>query len=272
MSISADIAPHLPYLRRFARDLCGSQEGGDAYVVAVLESVLADAWGFADGLDTKVALYQRFLKVWNALDVNRRQSADADHDAAATSLQALTPRARQAFLLTTVEGFPIDQAAAILEASPEAISGLIEQAGREIAERVATEVLIIEDEPFIALDLEELVEGLGHRVTSLARTHQEAVTQAHARPPGLVLADVHLADGSSGLEAADEILQRNDVPVIFITAFPERLLTGARPEPTFLITKPISPEMVQAVISQALFFGMRPQRTASRHPGLQMSA
>jgi hypothetical protein len=42
--------------------------------------------------------------------------------------------------------------------------------------------------------------------------------------------------------------------VIFITAYPERLLTGERPEPTFLITKPFQPEIVKAVISQALFF------------------
>jgi hypothetical protein len=54
-----------------------------------------------------------------------------------------------------------------------------------------------------------------------------------------------------------DILQRYDVPVIFITAFPERLLTGERPEPTFLITKPFQPETVKAAIGQALFFHPR---------------
>jgi CheY-like chemotaxis protein len=257
MSISAAIAPHLPYLRRFARALTGSQGGGDACVVAVLESVLADQSGFEANCDTKIALYRRFLQIWNVLDVNKRESDTEERDIAARSLEALTPRPRQAFLLTTMEGFPIDRAAAILQASPDVMADLIDQAGREIAEQVATDVLIIEDEPFIALDLEELVSDLGHRVTSLARTHSEAVAQAHAKPPGLVLADVQLADGSSGLEAANEILQHYEVPVIFITAFPERLLTGSRPEPTFLITKPFDTGMVQAVISQALFFGIR---------------
>jgi hypothetical protein len=42
------------------------------------------------------------------------------------------------------------------------------------------------------------------------------------------------------------------VPVIFITAFPDRLLTGERPEPTFLITKPFDPEILNVAISQAL--------------------
>ncbi|MNL71833.1 two-component response regulator [compost metagenome] len=70
----------------------------------------------------------------------------------------------------------------------------------------------------------------------------------------MVLADIQLADGSSGIDAVNEILQDDTVPVIFITAFPERLLTGERPEPTFLVTKPFNPDMVKALISQALFF------------------
>ena len=72
--------------------------------------------------------------------------------------------------------------------------------------------------------------------------------------PGLILADIQLADGSSGLDAVNELLRTFEVPVIFITAYPERFLTGERPEPTYLITKPFLPETVQATIGQALFF------------------
>ena len=75
--------------------------------------------------------------------------------------------------------------------------------------------------------------------------------------PGLILADIQLADGSSGIDAAYEILQRIYSPLIFITAYPERLLTGDRVEPTFIITKPFKPEMVKAMVSQALFFDLR---------------
>jgi len=118
-------------------------------------------------------------------------------------------------------------------------------------------ILIIEDEPIIAMDLEALVEGLGHRVVGIARTRTEAVTAARRTGPGLILADIQLADGSSGLDAVNDILGDFDVPVIFITAYPERLLTGARPEPAFLITKPFRPETLKAIISQALFFRTR---------------
>jgi CheY-like chemotaxis protein len=114
--------------------------------------------------------------------------------------------------------------------------------------------MIIEDEPLIAMDIEQMVESLGHRVTGIARTHAEAVALYNKTQPSMVLADIQLADGSSGIDAVNDILKTSSVPVIFITAFPERLLTGERPEPTFLVTKPFNPDMVKALISQALFF------------------
>ncbi len=114
-------------------------------------------------------------------------------------------------------------------------------------------MLIIEDEPMIAMDLEALVEELGHNVVFNARTQREAVAAIKHHTPGLVLADIRLADGSSGLDAVNDILGICEVPVIFITAYPEQLLTGERPEPTFLIVKPYRPETVKVVVSQALF-------------------
>ena len=141
----------------------------------------------------------------------------------------------------------------------------MEQCGRELAEELATDVLIIEDEVLIALDLEALIAGLGHRVTGVARTHAEAIKLAHANSPGLILADIQLADGSSGLEAVNELMRSFDAPVIFITAYPERFLTGERPEPAFLVSKPFQPAMVSALVSQALFFA-RGGKSSARDP------
>ena len=172
-------------------------------------------------------------------------------------LSHLTPLSREAFLLTTVEEFSIEDAARILECSEAKVRDLVEEAGREITRQVATEVLIIEDEPMIAIDIETIVQSLGHRVHGIARTHDESVALFKSGSPGLVLADIQLADGSSGLEAVNELLRLREVPVIFITSFPERLLTGERPEPTFLLTKPYQPDTVRATISQALFFDER---------------
>jgi CheY-like chemotaxis protein len=262
MTIAAEIAPHLPYLRRFARALNGSQAGGDSYVVATLEALVADPSTFPRDVSARIALYRIFLKLWSSMPVNMVHPNTAVIRAGAVerNIEALTPRPRQAFLLRTVEGFALEEVAAVLDIPVEEATGLIEQAGREIAEQVATDVLIIEDEPIIALDIETLVQELGHTVTGIARTHKEAVALVARKRPGLVLADIQLADGSSGLEAVAEILQSIDLPVIFITAYPERLLTGDRPEPAFLITKPFQPEAVKAAISQALFFDRRSER------------
>jgi DNA-directed RNA polymerase specialized sigma24 family protein/FixJ family two-component response regulator len=270
MTMAHEIAPHLPYLRRFARTLCGRQQSGDAYVVALLESLVADPSLFPHGMDTRAALYRIFLKIWESLDINwaRQPSAAGETEAAALChLEALTPRPRQAFLLTAVEGFTPEETARIMDTDEAGVSRLLDEAGRQIAAMVETDVLIIEDEPLIAMDLESIVTSLGHHICAVARTRTDAIDAVARKQPGLVLADIELADGSSGLDAVNEILAFTDVPVVFVTAHPERLLTGERPEPAFLITKPFSPDLVKALISQALFFDVKaraPKMKAAR--------
>jgi CheY-like chemotaxis protein len=170
--------------------------------------------------------------------------------------------ARQVFLLSAVEGFDRRDIGEILNRSDADVERLFEEANRSISEMIASDILIIEDEPLIALDIEDTITSLGHRSVGIARTHKEAVRLAKEKHPQLVLSDIQLADGSSGIDAVNDILASFDVPVIFITAFPERLLTGERPEPAFLITKPFSPEMVKALIAQALFFDLRSRKAA----------
>ncbi len=258
MSISQAIAPHLPYLRRFARALSGTQAAGDAYVAATLEVLIEDPKVFDTKLDPRVALYRTFTGLWNSVGVNLKpETSEGSANPVDRKLESITPLPRQAFLLGSVEGFSIAEIGLVLGLPESKVEALIDQAGREIAAQVATDVLVIEDEPMIAMDLESIVEGLGHRVMGVARTHGEAVSATAGEKPGLVLADIQLADGSSGLDAVNEMLGHFQVPVIFITAYPDRLLTGERPEPAFLITKPYQPDTVKAIVSQALFFDRR---------------
>jgi DNA-directed RNA polymerase specialized sigma24 family protein len=270
MSVSAVTVPQMPYLRRFARALTGSQVSGDAYAAATLEALLAGREELDDELDPRAGLYRILLKIWSSVPLNLHDPEPDQSDpaqAAARNLGAMTPLPRVAFLLRSMEGFAADQVARILERPVAEVNELIDQAGREIAAQISTDVLIIEDEPVIAMDLEALVEDLGHRVIFIARTHGEAMTAISRHAPGLVLADIRLADGSSGLDAVNEILEHFQVPVVFITAYPERLLTGERPEPAFLIVKPYRAETVRVVVSQALFFNR-----AARAPGKTESA
>ena len=260
MSAAQTVTKYLPYLRRYARALTGSQSSGDAYVAATLETLIKEPDLLTSASQPKIALFQVFTKIWNSVPVNGAKEAGGSALPAEQRISQLTPRPRQAFLLVSLEGFPDEAAAEILGEDLQAFRALVDEAGRELAAEIATDVLIIEDETFIALDLEGLAESLGHRVVGIARTHTEAVKLAKIKEPGLILADIQLADGSSGLDAVNELLGDFEVPVIFITAYPERFLTGQRPEPAFLIAKPFQPATVSAVVSQALFF----QRNATR--------
>ncbi len=256
MSLSTQIAPFLPYLRRYSRALTGSQTSGDAYVAAVLEALIADITIFPGASNDRVALFQLYTKMFGSSSVLIPEpvSPFAWEKRASINLASVSPLARQAFLLVSVEGFRTNEAAEVLGTTESGMNQLLERASEEISRQVATDIMIIEDEPLIAIDIEQMVESLGHRVTGIARTRDEAVALFKASRPSMVLADIQLADGSSGIDAVNDILKNTAVPVIFITAFPERLLTGERPEPTFLVTKPFNPDMVKALISQALFF------------------
>ncbi len=264
MSLSARIAPHLPFLRRFARAATGSQNSGDALVAATLEAVIADVSVFPDLSNDRIALYRVFTKLFTSVNIRvpQPETVSGWESRAAANLSAIAPLPRQAFLLVAVEGFSESEAAEVLDVAEGSFVKLLMEASDEISRQVATDVMIIEDEPLIAMDIEQMVESLGHRVVGTARTHKEAVALFASTRPKMVLADIQLADGSSGIDAVNEILATTPVPVIFITAFPERLLTGERPEPAFLVTKPFNPDMVKALISQALFFDRQAKAAA----------
>jgi CheY-like chemotaxis protein len=263
LSLLDRLGPHLPYVRRYARALTGDQHTGDNYVRVALEALAAGQRTQDEAMSPRVALYNVFHSIWVTSGAQlepRHQEPPEGAEEPSQRLMRIAPRSRQAFLLTALEGFTINETAQILGEDFDEIGALITEAQTEIDAELATDVLIIEDEPVIAADLEALVMELGHRVTGIAATRGEAIDAVGREAPGLILADIQLADGSSGAEAVKDILQHINVPVIFITAFPERLLTGERAEPTFLITKPFQPETVKAAIGQALFF--HPRRTA----------
>ncbi|RJF77955.1 response regulator [Rhodopseudomonas palustris] len=254
MSRSQLVAEHLPLLRRYARALTGSQASGDAYVAAMLEALLQDPSLLDERHGPRAALFRLFAQIWNSVALNDDSEVRSLPMPPERRLSAITPLPRQAFLLLSLEGFSEEEVAFVLNTDVSEVRQLADAAGREMAEEIATDVLIIEDETFIAMDLESLVKNLGHNVIGVARTHSDAIALARTQKPGLILADIQLADGSSGLDAVNELLKTFEVPVVFITAYPERFLTGERPEPAFLISKPFQPAMVSAVASQALFF------------------
>jgi CheY-like chemotaxis protein len=254
--MSQTLAPHLPYLRRYARALTGSQSSGDTHVRAALTALLAGDHSLMEGVPPRVGLYRIFHAIWQSGAEHYDETAQAAAPGRNPEgrLKSLSASKRAALLLTAVEAFSLEEAAFIIDETPEEVEAAILGAQKTIDSQLASKVLIIEDEPIIALDLENLVTELGHKVVAIAATKDDAVAKAKSERPGLVLADINLGEGGSGIDAVSEILASFDIPVIFITAYPEKLLTGERPEPTYLIAKPFLPETVQATVGQALFF------------------
>jgi DNA-directed RNA polymerase specialized sigma24 family protein len=253
--LSDAVALHLPYLRRYARALTGSQYSGDQYALAALETVLVDPSLVSRAINPKAGLFNVFHMVWASAGAPVAEADSTLSAAAQAHMAQLTPNSREALLLSTIEGFSLAEIAAVLSTDVEEVQALVEMAMAEMKNTVAGRVMIIEDEAIIAMDLTAIIETMGHDVTGVARTHREAVKLALEETPDLILDDIQLADNSSGIEAVNEILGHfAHIPVIFVTAFPERLLTGERPEPAFLINKPYTEEQVRSAVSQAMFF------------------
>jgi CheY-like chemotaxis protein len=260
MSIAKAVSPEVASLRRYARALTGSQRSGDRFVAVTLEALLADSAALDHRLPPRLGLYRAFNLIWASAAVIPDGEEVAPLAAKAQErMKTLTPPARQALLLTTIEGFTLEQAGKIMGLSAERIGDLVQEARDTIAGETQARVLIVEDEMLIGLDLQDIVERLGHDVIGVTATASEAIAAAREERPDLILADIQLADGSSGIDAVKQILSEMNCPVIFITSFPDRLLTGERPEPTFLINKPFSEQTVAAAVSQALFFESTPE-------------
>ena len=254
--IATSVAAYLPFLRRYARALTGTQSSGDAYAVATLEAILEDRSVFDTGLSAHVALFKTLHMLWQSTNLTAPGDVAGGLEGEAQKhLSKLTADTREALLLHTIEGFSKSEIADIMSVVESDVAELIDIAHRELSDSVAGRIMIIEDEAIIAMDLEGLVTEMGHTVTGVARTHTGAIELARAEKPDMILADIQLADKSSGIEAVNELLgELGDMPVIFVTAFPERLLTGERPEPAFLITKPYNEDQVRSAVAQAMFF------------------
>jgi len=257
------IGGQLPYLRRYARALTGGQDSGDRYASATLEAILVDASVFSGDLSPKVSLFHAFHVVWASAGSPLGEPDSRFSAIAQGHMATLTPGSREALLLHSLEGFTEGEIAAIMGTDVDEVPDLIGSAQREMQAAIAGRVMVIEDEAIIAMDIAAIVREMGHQVTGIAATRAEAVALAARDRPDLILADIQLADKSSGIDAVNDILRQfDDLPVIFITAFPERLLTGERPEPAFLITKPYSEDQVRSAVSQAMFFSSTETLTA----------
>ena len=240
----------LPYGRRYARALLGSQERGDAVVAAALRAALAE---LAPGMSDAGARAALYLAISD--DVRRAPPRDRPGTGTGTGCpccSACCCCSRRS------KSNPSRRPRRLAASKSRSRSASCARRARALRANAAARVLIIEDEPIIALDIQDLVERCGHSVVGIASTESEAVQIARAERPSLVLADINLGAGGDGAAAVSRILRDVTAPVIFVTAFPERLLTGEAVEPAFVITKPFDPTTLAVATYQAVTRGVRP--------------
>jgi DNA-directed RNA polymerase specialized sigma24 family protein/CheY-like chemotaxis protein len=246
---------HVPYLRRHARLLTGSQEVGDECVRICLEMVIAEPHHLAGG-DLKVQLFRAFHAAWRVLETAIGEASPLEavelSERVEQGLTALPPLERRVLLLAVVERFTDPEVAHILDLDVATIPELVARARRSLHAQVSVAVLIIEDESLIAMELSRIMQDMGHTIAGIASREAPAIEQAEKTQPGLVLCDVKLLDEDSGISAAQRILRRFDVPVVFVTAFSELLLTGGRLEPAFVVSKPFDEDTLKVTVAQAL--------------------
>ena len=251
--MSEAITRTLPFLRRYARAVTGSQKRGDEWVRLCAEVALQQPELIAKAEDTKLGVFTLFHRLRQPFGSLEEGAIDNSVSGRLKeSLTDMAPLQRQVLLLTVLEGFTVQDAARILDIDPEIAERSLEEARRELQRVAAVRVLVIEDEAVIALDVADIVRNAGHQVVGIAATEKTAIELAKQHSPHLVLADVQLRGTDSGITAVKEIMQAMTVPVIFVTGYPERLLTGTQVEPAFVISKPFDPDLLRAAIAQAL--------------------
>ncbi|HYE48131.1 MAG TPA: response regulator [Azospirillaceae bacterium] len=129
-------------------------------------------------------------------------------------------------------------------------------AGRTLGDASrAARLLIVEDELLIAWSLQEALAAAGHEVVSIARSADEAVAEAVAEAPDLVVMDVNLGRGGDGVDAAARIRQDRDVPVLYVTAYRDdrtlRRVADATPGAQVL-AKPLAPGELETAVARIL--------------------
>jgi CheY-like chemotaxis protein len=117
---------------------------------------------------------------------------------------------------------------------------------------IGVRILVVEDDPLIAMDLEAALAGMGHEPCGVSDRAAEAVRLAHERRPDVILMDVQLARGDSGIAAATVIAAELEIPVVFVTANAALVESMPLPfRPAAVIAKPYSDARLRSAIARA---------------------
>ncbi|MBT4097008.1 MAG: response regulator [Gemmatimonadetes bacterium] len=136
----------------------------------------------------------------------------------------------------------------------------------------STQILVVEDEPIVALDLQQRLERMGYRVPHVVATGEAAIATASRESPQLVLMDISLEGAMDGVEAAEQITTQLRIPVVYLTAFSnDRTLERAKvTEPYGYLLKPFEERELQTTIEVALYKHQAERALREAHDELEL--
>jgi len=252
MSLRDNLIHEFPLIRRYARALTGSQFLGDCYVRQMLEVILAEPRLLGPASDLPMNLYRLFHRIeCNICLPGNYYGAYGDSDE--RHLRDICPLHRQVLLLVSLQGFSITSVAHILQLSVDAVERNLVIGHREMADEGPRRILVIEQVSLPPLNIAAMLAELGHSIVGIVPVREDSFVEPEFIPPELVVADIHLSDRQAGIDAVRDILFEHTVPVVFVSAHPERFLTGSGIEPVFLVDQPFNLGSIDVAISQALF-------------------
>jgi len=198
--------------------------------------------------------FQRFFDYWELESAAESGEASAPFTDGRLRdvVTALPPLENQVLLLCDFVGFSVEEAAALLKIEPTAAADRLDQ-GRRLAEELPKmSVLILEDHGLIAQDLSDIASDLGLTVIGIAENAAAAEKLVERNWPDIVISDQMLSDGDTGLEVLAGLRAKGRFYAIYVTAYPEEVLTGLDDEPAVVVSKPFEPEAIRAAIGHTL--------------------
>ncbi len=169
------------------------------------------------------------------------------------ALGLLPEELRRVYLLVALEDLPLLDVAQIMHITPTEAMQRLGAARDGVRNTLTQRVLVVEDNPALALEIGSLVIDMGHVLCGTATNEREALELAEAEKPTLALLDVRLADGGNGVEVARALRQQKALRTILVTAFDDDLEALDARHLGQVVRKPFTPEAVKAAISRAVF-------------------
>jgi CheY-like chemotaxis protein len=168
-------------------------------------------------------------------------------------VRALAPARAHALLLRRLEGLEADEVGAVMGLAPSEVDRLVSEALAALRVRLPAKVLIIEDDSVVAEHIAAVPTGVGHAVTAIAASVDEALASARWRRPDVVFADVELGGDAGGIDAVAAIREAGPVRTVYVTGYPERVRArGEDAAAACLVTKPFDEARLRAAMAAAL--------------------